>query len=257
MSMSIPLQAKFFFKGLWSPSVDDVILSTAIRMKSVRGWNGKQVPAEVFFEASHAVLTKLGCKLTPDDIKERMQFFELRYRTFKAVVATYGVTWDVKDHIIQADEAVWKKIFKPFAAAYFHCDELDFSRLAIVFGMEDVKVEDSPNVIVISDSTEILSPRFVHTITTPTDPGEVNSPLITVSGSVRRKLFDEEGDSRDRESNNGHLPPYYSPPNGVKLDSSLGKPKLDDIVKQLTPPDCSPNVYSSASWSPFGGYRKH
>ncbi|XP_042049259.1 uncharacterized protein LOC121794922 [Salvia splendens] len=200
-------------------------------------------------------------EITPDDIKERMQFFELRYRTFKAVVATYGVTWEVKDHFIQADEAVWKKIFKhqPFAAAYFHCDELDFSRLAIVFGMEDVKVEDSPNVIVISNSTEILAPPFVPTITTPTDPDpdEVNSPLITVIGSVRRKLFDEEGDSGDRESNNGHLPPYYSPPTGVKLGSSLAKPKLGNLVKQLNPPTCSPNAYSSASWSPFGGYRKH
>ncbi|KAG6436119.1 hypothetical protein SASPL_101003 [Salvia splendens] len=228
-------------------------------MKSVHGWNGKQVPAEVFFEASHAVQTKLGCQLTPDDIKERMQFFELRYRTFKAMVATYRVTWEVKDHFIQADEAVWKKIFKhhPFAAAYFHCDELDFSRLAIVFGMEDVKVEEVTNVIVISDSTEILPLLFVPTITTPTDPDEVNSPLITVIGSVRRKLFDEEGDSRDRESNNGHLPPYYSHPTSVKLDSKLGNPKLGNLVKQLTPPACSPNAYSSASWSPFGGYRKH
>ncbi|KAG6399463.1 hypothetical protein SASPL_140944 [Salvia splendens] len=162
-----------------------------------------------------------------------MQFFELRYRIFKAVVETYGVTWEVKDHFIYADEAVWKKIFKHhlFAAAYFHCDELDFSRLAIVFGMEDVKVEEVTNLIFISDSTEIPPPPFVPTITTPTDPDKVNSPIITVIGSVRRKLFDEEGDSRDPESNNGHLPPFYSPPTSVKHDLKLGNPKLGNLVK--------------------------
>lgn len=110
--MSIPLQDKFFYKGLWTPSVDDVILSTAVKMKAVHRWNEKQVPAEVFFEASHDVQTKLDCQLTPDDIKERMQFFELRYRTFKTLVATYGITWFVKDHFIEANEAMWKKVFK-------------------------------------------------------------------------------------------------------------------------------------------------
>ncbi|KAL1548832.1 hypothetical protein AAHA92_17016 [Salvia divinorum] len=259
MVMSIPLQEKFFFKGLWTSTVDDIILTTAIRMKSIHGWDGKLIPIEVFFEASYAIHTKLGCQLTPDEIKERMQLLELRYRISKAVVATTGARWEVKKYYVVANEAVWENIFKyhPFAEAYFHCDEPEFSRLAVVFGMEDVKVEEAKDVIVISDSTEILPPPVVPTVTPVSDPDEVNSPLLTVVGQVRRKLFDEDLDSLDRESNNGHRPHNYSPSSSVELGPKVKDPKFHRLLKQPTPPVCSPNASSSASWSPFGGYRKH
>lgn len=42
----------------------------------------------------------------------------------------------------------------PLARAYYHDEEPIYSKLACRFGMEDVKLEDATEVIVISDNTE-------------------------------------------------------------------------------------------------------
>ncbi|KAG6413992.1 hypothetical protein SASPL_126708 [Salvia splendens] len=65
--------------------------------------------------------------------------------------------------------------------------------------MDDVKLEHSTEVIVLSDDTEKLPSESSLFVAGPFDE-EVNSPVTFPRGLVRRKLFDEELPTMDMES---------------------------------------------------------
>ncbi|KAL1533089.1 hypothetical protein AAHA92_33024 [Salvia divinorum] len=87
MSMNIPKQDAFFYKGSWSTEVDDKLLSTIIRLQERDPWSGDVIPSW-------------------------------------EILATPGICWDLNQKTILAN-VVWNKIFQqnPFASAYYHRDE--------------------------------------------------------------------------------------------------------------------------------------
>ncbi|KAG6407784.1 hypothetical protein SASPL_130782 [Salvia splendens] len=90
-------------------------------------WLGTDVPDQVLFKAGVRIECELGCQLTRTDLKDRVQALEIRYHTFKALVAFPRVRWDFK----------WKFIH-PDVVAYYYQDEPEFLRLASLFGLDDV-----------------------------------------------------------------------------------------------------------------------
>ncbi|KAL1559486.1 hypothetical protein AAHA92_09823 [Salvia divinorum] len=81
---------------------------------------------------------------------------------------------------VNATDCVWTKILKnnAFAGAYYHHDEPQYSKITCLFGMDDVKVESAKEVIVISVSSEKLSPEDSSCYEVGGDTEEVNSPAI-------------------------------------------------------------------------------
>ena len=144
----------------------------------------------------------------------------------------------------------------PFAGAYYHRDDPHFSKLACLYGMDNVKKEGETEFIVISDQTEKISdsePSCYELVACDT---EVNSPCVFPPRTVRRKLFvDEVVAPTDRESStelgvyfidlgpNGQLRPRFE--RGRDLPS---KPEGDQ--GKAGPSTRSPNTSSVASNSP-------
>ena len=96
----------------------------------------------------------------------------------------------------------------------------------MLFGMDDVKLEQSPTVIIISDTT----------VAEPFGDGdeEVNSPAIFPTSKVKRKLFVDEGGVSDRESTNQPLNPLIKAgANVVVVVNRLAKSK--NYAKNLAP----------------------
>ncbi|KAG6382352.1 hypothetical protein SASPL_157981 [Salvia splendens] len=134
--------------------MDHLILSTIKRFRDNACWEGSDIPSWVLNECGLAIQGELGVKLTISKLSDRLTELQSRYHTFKEVVHTTGATWLPRQNFVMADDCVWVEILKnTFAAAYYHRDEPEFNLLASLFGLDDVKEEDAPTVIVISDST--------------------------------------------------------------------------------------------------------
>ncbi|KAL1533189.1 hypothetical protein AAHA92_33109 [Salvia divinorum] len=118
--------------------------------------------------ASCVLNTHFGSDLACVDLSLRLKMLSNRYNTFKEVVATSGVHWAVQDKVIMTTESTWKLLFErnPLAGAYYYRDEPEFSLLATMFGLGDVKVEDGNEVITLSDTTTVI------VITDPTEHDE-------------------------------------------------------------------------------------
>ncbi|KAL1554874.1 hypothetical protein AAHA92_15382 [Salvia divinorum] len=240
MSMKIPNQDAFFYKGSWSPEVDDKLLSTIIRLE-------------------------LGCNFTRIEIHQRVTLLESRLRTFKEILATPGICWDLSQKAIIANEVVWNKIFQqnPFGRAYYHRDEPEFSRLVSLFRLSNVQVKGAPEVVVISDSTAFVNHSTCMKIEVVEDLEEVNSPMFGGSWKAKRKLFNDDmeledgvNNSLDRESTNVMTllcpAPHFD---GLKNKIENRPPRrYPSPVRRL--PQASPNGTSCASWSPLPTSRK-
>lgn len=112
------------------------------------------------------------------------------------------------------------------------------------------------NVMVISDTVGNGIEIIVIDGSPSVDADEVNSPASPLQHPVRRKLFDEDDDSLDRESTSIPPPYYYvrDRDGGLvrKAAFSLGR----TLHGPLQPNKCSPGGSSCASCSPLGYERK-
>lgn len=73
--MDIPPQDSFLYKGKWSPNADDLLLTTALSMKSTDPhWLGTNVPDQVLFEAGAWIERELGCHLT--SLRETLPYLQ-------------------------------------------------------------------------------------------------------------------------------------------------------------------------------------
>ncbi|KAL1560097.1 hypothetical protein AAHA92_10358 [Salvia divinorum] len=241
MNSHIPEQSTFFYRGKWIREMDTLLLSTMIKMKNDRGWNGASVPYEVFHNVRKVINPRFGVALTCEDLAIRLKLLEARYNTFKYVVATHGVRqWRIHLRIVAADDSTWKLIFQrnAYAAAYYHSDEPEFNFMVTMFGFHDVKVEVSHEVISLSDNTEVIvitdsavpnAPILGRLYASPADPDEVTLPMSGPATRVHRKLFDMSGPCFDELSSN-KSPARFIP------------------AKEIS---WSPKGSSCASWSPF------
>ncbi|KAG6412167.1 hypothetical protein SASPL_124837 [Salvia splendens] len=253
MNPQIPTQATFFYRGKWNASMDTLLLSTMIKLRTRSRSNDDYLTDTVLNEACKVINLRFATEITCADTVSCLELLRVRHQNFNEVVSTPGVRWDLDEKLIVADDATWKFIFRtnPLAGAYYYQDEPKYSRLTTMFGLHDVKKEKSREAITISDTTELIvitdSPVPYATtrgkrVPSPTDPGEVNSPFIDPCTLVRRKLFDEPSTYTDQMS--------PSMAGGVvgSMDPTRYLP-----VKQLY---SSPKGSSCASWSPAAPSRK-
>ncbi|KAG6390401.1 hypothetical protein SASPL_148135 [Salvia splendens] len=241
MSLKIPPQAMFFYRGKWTQEMDAMLLSTLITLRTGREWEDGNVPAEVLRNVRDVINHPFGLDLTTDDISVRVKLLKARFVRYKKLVKTNGVQWNTQDRIVAATDETWKFIFKrdASAAAYYYRDEPDFSLLASFFGSYDVKVEIPDEVITISDNSEeviVLSdsdvpeaPMQNRLIVSPAISDEATSPMPVSSTFVRRKLFEAD------------KPSFHARPS-----TSLPTVYNTEKMVNLSPPDGE----SCASWSP-------
>ena len=112
MSMNIPKQDAFFYKGSWSAEVDDKLLSAIIRLRRRDPWIGDVIPGWAIIEASDLFYRELGSNFTLTEIHQRVKLLERRFRTFKEILDTPDIIWDLSHKIIRANDVVWNKIFQ-------------------------------------------------------------------------------------------------------------------------------------------------
>ncbi|KAG6382509.1 hypothetical protein SASPL_157821 [Salvia splendens] len=241
MSLKIPPQAMFFYRGKWTQEMDAMLLSTLITLRTGREWEDGNVPAEVLRNVRDVINHPFGLDLTTDDISVRVKLLKARFVRFKKLVKTNGVQWNTQDRIVAAMDETWKFIFKRDASAaeYYYRDEPDFSLLASFFGPYDVKVEipdevitisdNSAEVIVLSDSDVPEAPMQNRLIDSPAISDEATSPMPVSSTFVRRKLFEAD------------KPSFHARPS-----TSLPIVYNTEKMVNLSPPDGE----SCASWSP-------
>ncbi|KAL1545930.1 hypothetical protein AAHA92_22598 [Salvia divinorum] len=200
--MNIPLQSHFLYNGKWCADIDKVLVDTITKLKGDTGWAEHEFPSYFLLTAASEIEAKLAVHFSESELAIRMRLLALRYQTFKEVVRTKGTFWDMPFKCVIAADCVWKKILKnnAFAAAYYYHDEPEYSKLACLFGLDDVKVEGAKEVIVISESTEENSSDESSDYATDADTDEVNSPVVIPKPPVRRKLFFNDDVATDMES---------------------------------------------------------
>ena len=98
--------------------MDTLLLSTLISLKNGREWEDANVSAEVLCNVRGVINSPFGADLTSEDIALRVKQLKDRYITFKKVVATNEVYWNMKDKVV-ADESTWKIIFQVGTSQYF------------------------------------------------------------------------------------------------------------------------------------------
>ncbi|KAL1568461.1 hypothetical protein AAHA92_00076 [Salvia divinorum] len=105
--------------------MDTLLLSTMTRLHNVQCLNDESVSDAVLDEARTGINLYFGSEITCADIVIRLELLKVRYNTFKEVVATPGVLWDLDEKIIIADDLTWKFIFRtnPLVGAYYYQDD--------------------------------------------------------------------------------------------------------------------------------------
>ncbi|KAL1540979.1 hypothetical protein AAHA92_25257 [Salvia divinorum] len=154
---------------------------------------------------------------------------------------------DSPTETIIAIDMVWKEILKktPFAGAYYHKQEPESHRLAILFGMDDVKLEEEREIIVISDTTEHIVADGDAGESNTVDTEEVNCPNMPPLTRARCKLFDESSEVLDRESTNETARNTYVVHSSIELVKKFGTP----VSKYHSP---TSHASCGASNSPLG-----
>lgn len=64
MTLAIPDQATFFYRGKWMANVDNLLLSNLIRLRGVRPWEVNHIPDSILGEAAAAINVEVAANLT-------------------------------------------------------------------------------------------------------------------------------------------------------------------------------------------------
>ncbi|KAL1563140.1 hypothetical protein AAHA92_05639 [Salvia divinorum] len=236
-----------------------MLLSTIVHVRGSCSWKGCEVPDWVIVEAERVMKGEHKVRLTGRDLLLRLEVLENRYKTFKEVVATEGVSWEQSSHVVVALEHVWSKMLKnnPFVGAYYHRDEPEFHMLASVFGLNDIKTESVTKVIIISDTTENLDHARHGQVKSSDDMDEVTSPIARCAPRACRKLFVGDELSVDRHSSTDAPLHYHAAhEDGVMKHKNENNLPCCSIPSKLGFPNASPVASSCASCNPFATTQK-
>ncbi|KAL1560316.1 hypothetical protein AAHA92_10538 [Salvia divinorum] len=167
--MNFSPQAMYLYKGKWTLEVDTILVDTLLRLKQETGWILKEFPSYFLLTAAK-------------EIEEKEEDFPS-----KKVVAP---------------EAAWERVCKknPLAGAYFYHEEPHYYKLACLFGMYDIKMEEEKEVIIISESSEDKEDGEPSCYEIGSVCEEVTSPIVKPVVYARRKLFVTDEETVDRES---------------------------------------------------------
>ncbi|KAL1555889.1 hypothetical protein AAHA92_11576 [Salvia divinorum] len=253
MALNIPQQSHFFYKRNWSPTADGILIKVLIQKKKELNWHGEIIPEIVIEQATKAIEMGINLCFTSEEINERLVFLESRYRCFKEVVKTPGTFWDFPSNIVDATDSVWKTIFtkNKLASAYYHKGEPIFNELACLFGENDVKLEKTTTVIILSetvDNVHVAEPAISHI---QCSSEEVNSPMVEAKPNLRRKLFvdanyvDDEGSTTEKDNE--------ADKECQEKNMEMKTQKKGTLRQQLESPQpyASPGGSSCASNSPY------
>ncbi|KAL1546014.1 hypothetical protein AAHA92_22673 [Salvia divinorum] len=260
--MDIPLQEAYFYSGKWNHEMDTILVDTIMRMKGEMQWVLKVFPCYFHMIAADQIQEKTAVVLTEDDISDRLEVLHCRFRTFKNMVRETGVVWDLPSERVIAADYVWEKIFAKttFARAYYYKHEPLYSKLACLYGLDEVKIEQEKEVIVISDTNDDVHYEEHSCYEVGGGKEEVNSPHVAAPRTARCKLFVESDEQADRESTTE--PGIYFidlAPDG-QLCTRIEKSRVltkNPFVKQDQggPSNRSPYASSCGSNSPLGWWR--
>ncbi|KAL1559562.1 hypothetical protein AAHA92_09893 [Salvia divinorum] len=163
-----------------------------IRLRDVSNWSGCIIPTHFLMEASDIVYETLRIHFSRDELYDRLQCLENRFRSFNVVLAIPGVVWDEKPNTMAASDDIWRSIFKhdKIAGAYYYKGEPEYRNMPILFGYATIKSEVEKTVVIISDTTrEIIhisdNDDAEHSLST-----EVVSPVFVPKPKSKCKLFD-------------------------------------------------------------------
>ncbi|KAL1550620.1 hypothetical protein AAHA92_18561 [Salvia divinorum] len=136
------------------------------------------------------------------ELSNRVEALRNRYTTFKELMAQDGAYWDFPSKKVVAPEAAWERVCKknPLAGAYFYHEEPHYYKLACLFGMYDIKMEEEKEVIIISESSEDKEDGEPSCYEIGSVCEEVTSPIVKPVVYARRKLFVTDEEAIDRES---------------------------------------------------------
>ena len=112
MSLIIPPQEVFFYRGKWTQEMDAMLLSTLITLRNGRQWEDANVPDDVLRNVCAVINHPFGVELTTDDLSVRVKLLKARYRRFKKLVQSDGVQWNTEDRLVIASDSTWKLIFQ-------------------------------------------------------------------------------------------------------------------------------------------------
>ncbi|KAG6393033.1 hypothetical protein SASPL_147263 [Salvia splendens] len=170
------------------------------------------MPSQFLYEAQAAIQSEVGCRISRDDLYDRLHVLEQRYRTFKYIDDLPSTYWDIHRGKVVASDEVWKSIIKKnnFASAYYYRDDPEFPQLESLFGEKATKPERNRSVIVISDSTCPVSDGGGSKAVKPVVSEEVTSPVGADLLKSRRKLFTRELGPLDVDSINYKGHNYYA-----------------------------------------------
>lgn len=111
-SCQIPPQSDFFYSGKWAPEMDNCLLSILAYHKQKPGWDTNDMPRTPLVMAELALKTKFGPIFSSEDVSTRMEFMELRYKTFKRITRSTGTFWDSREKCIIASTEIWNGLFR-------------------------------------------------------------------------------------------------------------------------------------------------
>ncbi|KAL1562981.1 L10-interacting MYB domain-containing protein-like [Salvia divinorum] len=198
-------QNDYLYQGVWTHELDNLLLSSILREKQLHKFEGTVIPVEFLYEAEATIEEDTCTCVNRDDVYNRLQFLESRYRTFKSLVEHPGTRLDSMSNKVFATEKTWTTILKknPFAGAYTNNGEPEFKLLQKLFSGEFNVREKSIETIVLSDNTIDLNLFDGEDRGKAHVTGEDVSLKNKHKGKLHpRKLFDESAHHLDRESTN-------------------------------------------------------
>ncbi|KAL1568815.1 hypothetical protein AAHA92_00376 [Salvia divinorum] len=235
--MNFPPQYMFFYKGKWTPEMDTILVDTLLRLKGEAGWILEEFPSYFLLTAGKEI-----------EEKEHVLLYEIELSN-----------WDFRTKSVIAPEAVWGKMCKknPLAGAYFYVEEPQYTKLACLFGMDDIKVEGEKEVILISESTEKKSDEEPSCYEIDDACEEVTSPTAKPAVRANRKPFTDVNELTDRESTTEPGLYFINVAPDGKLRTRLEKGRVLPKVQAVNTPGVglsNPSSHASScrSNSPIG-----
>ena len=108
-TMIIPPQAAYLYYGNWTAEVDEIVLTTIIKLKGATRWTLPDFPNWFLLTAQQEVRTNLDIHFTEAEIKQRLDFMKLRFETFNSTLGE-GASWDVGAAYVRANDNLWMAI---------------------------------------------------------------------------------------------------------------------------------------------------
>ncbi|XP_057786508.1 uncharacterized protein LOC131003924 [Salvia miltiorrhiza] len=177
-------QTLYLYPCKWDASKDELLIVYLIQKIEECRPTPPHLSPHALIDAMKKLNSQLNADVSLNEVEGRVTFLHDRYICFKWLCKVKETYYDQRSNFVHAVDDVWVRLFKenPLSRAYYHEGEPAFLLLCNLFGIHDVKNENSHMLIVIDDSTTV-------TKQSSSSDDEVTSP---VPKPVARKLFVED-----------------------------------------------------------------